>query len=385
MHVYLPRPQRPSLYMALAATALIPAKPVFSQNDDDPPAPNPPPPAESTGGDEDEPSSTVELPNEETSTDAGPDEESTTTTEEQPEETSSTEAESSTTEEEESSTTEETTSTTEEPTSTTEQETTTTEDPTSTGGGSPPSDLPTLTRGYGIPTYPAATVPPTKDAPFMQHSTAPDGTVFIAVGAILGAFCLALILWRIIVSLLLHRSVERAARAQQDVNSKSGFPAPPAPFYKYTDQGSTMSLSQARTNRKSRGPVPSANLSQSNLFFSPTAAAHGGGGNRASTYLPSGFYAAGAGSTGHGHSISLTNLRPDSRGHGARDSRITPPDSPSFAARRDLSGSALHLSAQPGQRAPSAYLEDLLADDPSALPPPHMPPSSGPSRNSNRF
>ena len=374
IHVYLPRPQRPSLYAALAATALIAVKPVFSQDD------NRPPPAETTG-EESQPTGEPE----QTSTE----EQQTTTTEEQPEETTSTEEESTTTEEPSSTTEEESTSTTEEETSTTttEEETSTTERPTSTEEGSAPSDLPTLTRGYGIPTYPAATVPPTKDAPFMQHSQAPDGTVFIAVGAILGAFCLALILWRIIVSLLLHRSVERAARAQQDANSKSGFPAPPAPFYKYTDQGSTMSLSQARSNRKSRGPVPSANLSQSNLFFSPTAAAHAGGGNRASAYLPSGFYAAGAGAANqsHGHSISLTNLRPDSRGHGARDSRITPPDSPSFAARRDLSGSSLHLSAQPGQRAPSAYLEDLLADDPSALPPPHMPPSSGPTRNSGRF
>src|SRR5690606_38174150 len=76
------------------------------------------------------------------------------------------------------------------------------------------TNAPSLTRGFGIPTYPAASVPPTYHAPFMQHSRAPDGTVFIAVGAILGAFGLAILLWRVIVGLLLHRSVERAAMAQ---------------------------------------------------------------------------------------------------------------------------------------------------------------------------
>ncbi|KAG8415951.1 hypothetical protein J3459_013910 [Metarhizium acridum] len=65
---------------------------------------------------------------------------------------------------------------------------------------------------------------------------------------------------------------------------------------------------------------------------------------------------------------------------------ISPPDSPRVAARRDMSSSSLNLT--PGQRAPSAYLDDLLTDDPTALPPPHMPPSTGPRRSdspANRF
>lgn len=394
--VYLPRRQR-SLMAKLAATALVAVAPVFAQDDEETntaPAPNASategndensesqPTAEPTRPEENEnpPAATStnslpeeeEEPEEETSATSAPEPESTTVEEPEPE---------STTEEEE------------EPTSTEEEVSTTTAAPTTTDDSdSQPTDapgltgLPTLTRGLGIPEYPAATVPPTHHAPFMQHSTAPNGTVFIAVGAILGAICVAVLAWRLIVSAMLHRSVDRAAKQQVDANSKAGFPAPPAPFYKYTDQASTMSLSQARGNRKSRGPIPSANLSQSNLFFSPTAAGQGTAGSRASAYLPSGFYAAGAGNPSHGHSISLTNLRPDSRGHGARESRITPPDSPSFAARRDMSGSSLHLPPQPGQRAPSAYLEDLLADDPSALPPPHSPPSAGPTRSpTNRF
>ncbi|KAJ4321646.1 hypothetical protein N0V84_005198 [Fusarium piperis] len=246
--------------------------------------------------------------------------------------------------------------------------------------------LPTLTKLKPIPTYPAATVPPTRNAPFMQHSSAPDGTVFIAVGAILGALGAAILLWRLIVGILLHRSVERAAKAQHDANAKQGFPAPPAPFYKYTDTGSTMSLSAGRgVRRTTRAPVLSSTPSASNLFFSPTAAASGNGGpgNRGSAFLPSGFYAAGTSSPGgsHEHSISLTNLRPDSRGQFGNPSRhtlnVTPPESPSVNPRRDISGSSLNLNRPPSQRAPSAFLEDLLADDPSSLPPPQMPASSG--------
>jgi hypothetical protein len=313
------------------------------------------------------------------------------------------EAQSSTETEEEQKTTESIPSSTQESSTqeSSSQITTSAEAPQITGGetaddGGVISGGVTLTRGHGIPAYPSAVVPDTHEAPYMQHSTLPDGTVFIAVGAILGAFGLAILLWRFIVSCMLHRSVQRATMAQHSANSKAPFPAPPAPFYKYTDQGSAMSLSAAAagtsrsTRRTTRGPIPSSNPSQSNLFFSPTAGStNANGGNRGSAFLPSGFYAAGSGSPApnHGHSISLTNLRPDSRGHYQNASRNnlnpSPPESPAFpAARRDLSASSLNLNTPPGnQRAPSAYLEDLLADDPNSFPPPNMPGSSN-SRHS---
>ncbi|KAK3180957.1 hypothetical protein K4F52_007771 [Lecanicillium sp. MT-2017a] len=249
------------------------------------------------------------------------------------------------------------------------------------------TDRPTLTGGNAIPTYPAPAVPDTKDAPFMKQSSAPEGTVFIAVGAILGAFGVAIVLWRAIVGLLLHRSVERATKAQHNINTKSGFPAPPAPFYKYTDQDSAMSVAAGSgrgTRRTNRGPVPSSNLSQSNLFFSPTANTNAPG-NRGSSYLPSGFYAASSTSPGPQHqdqAINMQTFRPESIGHNPNGSRHTlngsPPDSPQFGARRDLSTSSINLASplQPGQRAPSAYLDDLLADDPTALPPPQINPDA---------
>jgi hypothetical protein len=208
---------------------------------------------------------------------------------------------------------------------------------------------------------------------------------------------LAILLWRSIVSLMLHRSVARAALAQHNPDSKTGFPAPPAPFYKYTDHASTMSLGGAGgatsaasagrgVRRTTRGPIPSSTPSQSNLFFSPTAGS-GAASNRGSSFLPSGFYAAGTSAPGGNqtNSINMSNLRPDSRGHYGNVSRntmdISPPDSPGVAARRDMSTSSLNVSLAAGQRAPSAYLDDLLTDDPNAFPPPQMPPSIGPGRS----
>ncbi|KAG7125585.1 hypothetical protein HYQ45_013107 [Verticillium longisporum] len=254
--------------------------------------------------------------------------------------------------------------------------------------------FPTIETILEIPTYAPAAVPPTLHAPFMQHSTAPEGTVFIAVGAILGAFGLGVLLWRGIVACLLHRSVRRAAMEQHSANDKAAFPAPPAHFYKYSDHNSSLSLAGAAAagrgvRRTNRGPVPSGTPSQSNLFFSPTAAAGanaGTAGSRDSRFLPSGFYAAGSSSPGgnpHQHSISLTNLhpRPDSRGNGlgAPVGRAvpqhSPPESPQFTARREMSTSTLNLAAPAhGARAPSAYLEDLLDENPQAFPPSNMPP-----------
>ncbi|KAI0873601.1 hypothetical protein GGS24DRAFT_462741 [Hypoxylon argillaceum] len=247
----------------------------------------------------------------------------------------------------------------------------------STSTGSLPP-IPTSSAS-GTYSYPAPTVPPTKNAPFMQQSSLPQGTVFIAVGAILGAFAVAILVWRAVVACLLHRSVKRATLAQQVANDKNSYPPPSAPFYKYSDHASSISLGNAagtRPTRKPRGPVPSA-TSQSNLFFSPTApAGAGGNANRESRFLPSGFYASGAGSPqqGHVHSISLTNLRPESHGH-ARNVEPSPPDSPNLAppadmGRRNLSSSTINLNRPPSGRAPSAFLEDLLGDQPEQFPPP---------------
>ncbi len=257
--------------------------------------------------------------------------------------------------------------------------------------------LPSLSKTVdtNVPEYPAPTIPPTHNAPFMNHSTLPDGTVFIAVGSILGAFGVAILVWRGIVACLLHRSVERAAMAQHAANNGRGpadknaasFPAPPAQFYKYIERESSPSLAAAGLGpstgrRTNRGPTPSATPSQTNLFFSPTAAGSSsgmGGSNRDSArYLPSGFYASaspvpGAGHHGHGNSISMSTLRPSSRGRGGQLGP-SPPDSPVVGPRamsRNFSTSSLNLNRppSPSARAPSAYLDDLLDEQPGQFPP----------------
>ncbi|KAH8664305.1 hypothetical protein BX600DRAFT_512353 [Xylariales sp. PMI_506] len=264
---------------------------------------------------------------------------------------------------------------------------------TTTAATGTDTGLPKLTSS-GAYSYPAASVPPTSNAPYMQSSKLPEGTVFIAVGAILGAFGAAVLIWRAIVACLLHRSVKRAALAQHMANDKIGVPgAPPPIFYKYSDRDSSASLGGATgaaagrgVRRTTRGPIPSATPSQSNLFFSPTATNVGNGaGNRSSTFLPAGFYAAGQGAPqqNHGHSISLTNLRPDSI---ARPSGHTPPDSPAVftdPTRRHphMSTSSLNLNQPPTGRAPSTYLEDLLDDQPGQFPPPQHNRTWSPSQN----
>lgn len=243
-----------------------------------------------------------------------------------------------------------------------------------TRSGSVPA-LPTLDGQYS---YPPASVPPTENAPFMKPSHVPEGTFFIAVGAILGAFGIAVLIWRAVVACQLHRSVKRAALAQSMSNDKLSFAPPVAPFYKDNEHGSSPSVNGSAgrgVRRTQRGPIPSSTPSQTNLFFSPTAPGANSASNRDSRFLPSGFYAAGAASqqAGHTHSISLTNLRPDSRGH-PRAVGHSPPDSPSLTpraepARRNLSSSTVNLNRPTSQRAPSAFLDDLLADQPDQFPP----------------
>ena len=268
--------------------------------------------------------------------------------------------------------------------------------PTITGGADA-TDQPNLT---GLPkiggqySYPPASVPPTQNAPYMQVSHLPDGTVFIAVGAGLGFMAVCVLLWRGLTVWSLHRSVKRAARNQDLTDTKMMF-NPPAPNFKYSDRASTHSMSNlAMGNSGKRGRPSTAGHvpgpSQS-LFYSPTAGVAGAGGlshpgNRGSNYLPAGYYAAGASAPGNGtgmthigsasrENINLANLRPNSQGYTrAQSMGITPPDSPGSAYppptghRLNLSTSTLELIPRTTtQRAPSAYLEDLF-DEAGAAP-----------------
>jgi hypothetical protein len=176
------------------------------------------------------------------------------------------------------------------------------------------SNLPTL-AGVGVPNI---KVPDTAGAAFMQKSDLPDGTVFICVGAIL-AFCAAAVLaWRGLVAWSLHRSVKRAAMAQNmaDMKSMSAVPGKKRGMYNVVNANSTMSLdhlaaapiSKSRPYSQAPGGTPPGR-SASSLFFSPTAggaAGHRDSVNRSSSYLPAGYYATGNAAAAQGS--PMTNI-----------------------------------------------------------------------------
>ena len=251
--------------------------------------------------------------------------------------------------------------------------------------------------------YPAPTVPPTANAPFMQKSNLPDGTVFICVGAALGFIGFLVLAWRGLVAWSLHRSVKRAALAQSAKYARVGDPrAHPnkmkSPYFS-PGPGSTLSLDQLGAMKTTGKGASKHQSGHGSLFFSPTAGAGmQAPSNRGSGYLPAGYYAAGSqasgggsGMTQHGGgnaAIGLSNLGPQSHRYSrARSTGPSPPGSPSlppsrggestYGARHSTAGltmhasnSSLNLSAAPQSRAPSAYLEDLFENHPPGTPPP---------------
>ncbi|XPT02007.1 hypothetical protein M3J09_011130 [Ascochyta lentis] len=215
------------------------------------------------------------------------------------------------------------------------------------------SGLPTL-AGVGIPNQ---QVPDTSGALFMQKSDLPDGTVFICVGAILGFLGACVLLWRGLVAWSLHRSVKRAALAQNlaDMKAMSAVPGKKRGMYTHVGGSSTMSLDHlaAAPAGHSKPQKPFAQApggtpprSTSSLFFSPTAGGAAGlaaQGNRSSNYLPAGYYASGnaapaggspmayvGGNSGH---LSTNSLAlPGNRF--SRASGNSPPGSPSLPPSR---------------------------------------------------
>lgn len=236
--------------------------------------------------------------------------------------------------------------------------------------------LPSLTSTGSSTTYPTATVPPTANAPYMKESNLPEGTVFIAVGAALGFIGLSVLVWRAMVAWSINRSVRRAAYEQAKVENK-------ALLRRSSRRKSQRRSTRRRSRRETRGnSMTMEKLSktdrqshvstktpatQSSLFFSPTA---GTGShlslNRASTYLPAGYYAAGNTAMGSHSQVNLgrsppgTPTSPPSRGFDMPFNR----SSHHLAA----STSTLNLNAPPQGRVPSAYLEDLFDSHPPARP-----------------
>ncbi|PLB36653.1 uncharacterized protein BDW47DRAFT_47431 [Aspergillus candidus] len=228
--------------------------------------------------------------------------------------------------------------------------------------------------------HPEVTVPPTADAPYMQKSNTPEGTVFIAVGAVLGFLGFAVLAWRGMVAWSVNRSVRQAALIHSSESKgllrsrrKRSTVRPQGPV-------APVSLEKMSGNKRSShmhqrsSKVPS---SSSGLFFSPTAGMQSSG-NRASNYLPAGYYAAGnatAGGSGsgggghHTHFSDLPGIGPQSQGYTRTKSGPSPPGTPTQpqhppsgpqAPYYGSSTSDVNLSSAPQGRTPSAYLEDLF-------------------------
>lgn len=259
-----------------------------------------------------------------------------------------------------------------------------------------PTNLPTLAGGFN---YPAPTVPPTRLAPFMQKSSLPSGTVFIAVGAALGFIGFIILAWRGLVAWSLHRSVRRdntygTIGKKRGGPQKSLFKSSGTPFYSH-GMGSNVSLDPL--NPSGKGGLRPQTPRQS-LFFSPTAGAgmHTPGNHNSSTYLPAGYYAAGnsvpAGGAGMTHlgggsnrlaNMSLGDIGPKSQGyqraqslepgsdsnslHPSRGTENMPAERLSYGGRPSMSSG--NLSLPPQGRAPSEYLEELFENyPPGAIP-----------------
>ncbi|KAL2828765.1 hypothetical protein BDW59DRAFT_142995 [Aspergillus cavernicola] len=243
--------------------------------------------------------------------------------------------------------------------------------------------------------YPVVTVPPTDDAPYMQKSTAPEGTVFIAVGAVLGAMGLSILAWRGLVAWSVNRSVRRAAVVHSSENKgllrgKKKRSGRSHSRGHGSSHNNAVSLEKINGNRHSSYRDSRASkipTSGSGLFFSPTAGMQNSG-NRGSNYLPAGYYAAGNAAAGLAQNVGLSSdhLPPQVRGYTRTGSGPTPPATPmappqgmhevqqysnsnlrqSYAAAG--STSSLNLTSPPQGRTPSAYLEDLFENHPPRSP-----------------
>jgi hypothetical protein len=213
----------------------------------------------------------------------------------------------------------------------------------------------------GIPTL---YIPYTADAPFMQKSNLPEGTVFIAVGAVLGFLGACVLMWRGMVAWSINRSVKRAALASIRGSEKNGGSSAwggstgyaPAKGALYKDVGSSLSLDALTSAGKplkhdgKRDSTPPAGL-----FFSPTSQAtpgHANNPNRNSSYLPAGYYASpnaqaagGASSTTVGGGLAPYN-RHSTLGPSPPTSPVIPPQSRGSTQYR--------ASSRDGLRAPAS-------------------------------
>lgn len=236
--------------------------------------------------------------------------------------------------------------------------------------------LPTI-AGAGIPSL---IIPDTADAPFMQKSSLPEGTFFIAVGATLAFLGACVLLWRAVVAWSINRSVKRSANASMGTRSEktghsstmyggwggsrksSGFNGVSKPsFYKDSDMGSvsmenlTAAGKQVKPHFRDSTTERPSSLPQ-DLFFSPTAHARESNiaNQRVSGYMPAGFYASSASQPAGGapNTIIGGSLAPYAQQHKRQST-----------AGSEFSRSSLPVSTEPQSRG-STTLRGVSRDGP---------------------
>lgn len=240
------------------------------------------------------------------------------------------------------------------------------------------SAMPTLSF-TGIP-IPTVVVPLNDNNPFMKQSTLPEGTVFIAVGAILLGIFLAVVGWNLAMFVIAKNAKDIEYTPAGGFGSK-GTETKPI----YTDdnrKGDGAGMSQAGGNKNAGaqsglvGAHKENAMYKSGLFFSPTAevmssaqnnsmmgasmyggpadsltstansAGLGVGAPRSSAYMPSGYYAptTSVGNAGNA-TTSVYNTAPS-----IQNQNLSPNRNSTLAAKDSV-------------RAPSAYLDDFLRQE----------------------
>ncbi|KAK9486179.1 hypothetical protein V1527DRAFT_423508 [Lipomyces starkeyi] len=231
-------------------------------------------------------------------------------------------------------------------------------------------------------TYPTPIIPVTSNNPFSKESNAPEGTVFIAVGSVIGGIALAILGWRGLVAYSLHKSLKASSAAYASEPKGTGTSSGRGGFFGSkrqntgafyaTGAGSAVSLDQLTSTGRAVNnarPIsayddigmprtgPSFNTS---TFYSPTAGAMGMSAamgnalsglstNRSSTYLPSGHYGVNNGASSSASlSVRYSSVPQNQRA-----------PSPGAILRTESSLAV----PQHGQRVPSVYLDDLLDSD----------------------
>lgn len=211
--------------------------------------------------------------------------------------------------------------------------------------GSSPASTSTLSASFAV------TVPSNDNNPFIEHTTLPEGTLFIACGSIFGGLVLTLLLWRVASMIAAAKAAKNSDKQFAAIEQSYGGP--------FNDPVTSGDQFAAFAPPKKHAPT---------MFFSPTVMAMNANSEgpmvpQSSSYLPAGYYAS---STAPSQRVSMVRegnvTRPPSTMWSQGDSSSPDPSynntttSLPMTERMSMAGSA----PRPKQRPPTQYLDELL-------------------------